>query len=72
MLVIKDLVKNYGKFRAVDNLSLEIGKGQIYGFVGANGAGKTTTIKVVAGLLKPTSGEVIVGGMDIREKSRYI
>ncbi len=67
MLVIKDLVKNYGKFRAVDNLSLEIGKGQIYGFVGANGAGKTTTIKVVAGLLKPTSGEVIVGGMDIRK-----
>ena len=48
MLVIKNLVKNYGKFRAVDNLSLEIGKGQIYGFVGANGAGKTTTIKVVA------------------------
>jgi ABC-2 type transport system ATP-binding protein len=67
MLVIKNLVKNYGKFRAVDNLSLEIGKGQIYGFVGANGAGKTTTIKVVAGLLKPTSGEVIVGGMDIRK-----
>lgn len=53
-------------------MSLEIGKGQIYGFVGANGAGKTTTIKVVAGLLKPTSGEVIVGGMDIRKIPLYI
>ncbi|MDQ2087192.1 ABC transporter ATP-binding protein [Herbivorax sp. ANBcel31] len=67
MLVIKNLIKNYGKFRAVDDLSLEIEKGQIYGFVGANGAGKTTTIKVVAGLLKATSGKVIVGGMDIHE-----
>lgn len=67
MLIIKNLVKNYGKFRAVDNLSLEISKGQIYGFVGANGAGKTTTMKIVAGLLKSTSGEVIVGGLDIRK-----
>lgn len=65
MLVIKNLVKNYGKFRAVDNLCLEIGKGEIYGFVGANGAGKTTTMKIVAGLLKPTSGSVVVAGMDI-------
>ncbi|AEV67169.1 ABC transporter ATP-binding protein [Acetivibrio clariflavus] len=65
MLVINDLVKTYGKFRAVDNLSLEIGKGEIYGFVGANGAGKTTTMKIIAGLLKPTSGSVVVAGIDI-------
>lgn len=65
MLVINNLVKNYGKFKAVDNLSLEIGKGEIYGFVGANGAGKTTTMKIVAGLLKPTSGSVVVAGIDI-------
>ena len=64
MLVIENLVKNYGKFRAVDNLSLKIGKGHIYGFVGANGAGKTTTMRIVAGLLNPTSGRVTVGGMD--------
>lgn len=65
MLIINNLVKNYGKFKAVDNLSLEIGKGHIFGFVGANGAGKTTTMKIVAGLLKPTSGSVVVAGMDI-------
>ncbi|MFZ5990064.1 MAG: ATP-binding cassette domain-containing protein [Bacillota bacterium] len=64
MLVIENLVKNYGRFKAVDNLSLEIGKGHIFGFVGANGAGKTTTMKIVAGLLKPTSGKVMVDGMD--------
>lgn len=65
MLVIENLVKSYGKFRAVDDLSLEIGKGHIYGFVGANGAGKTTTMKIVAGLLKPTSGKVVIDGIDI-------
>ncbi|TYQ18363.1 UNVERIFIED_CONTAM: ABC-2 type transport system ATP-binding protein [Acetivibrio alkalicellulosi] len=67
MLVIKDLVKNYGKFKAVDNLSLNIGKGHIYGFVGANGAGKTTTMRIVSGLLKATSGYVEVAGIDIRK-----
>lgn len=67
MLVIENLVKNYGKFKAVDDLSLEIGKGHIYGFVGANGAGKTTTMKIVAGLLKPTSGKVVIDGIDILE-----
>lgn len=67
MLIIENLVKNYGKFKAVDNLSLEIGKGHIYGFVGANGAGKTTTMKIVAGLSKPTSGRVVIDGIDILE-----
>lgn len=67
MLLINNLVKNYGKFKAVDNLSLEIGKGEIFGFVGANGAGKTTTMKIVAGLLKATSGTVVVAGMDIMQ-----
>lgn len=67
MLVIKNLVKVYGKFKAVDDLSLHIGAGQIYGFVGPNGAGKTTTMKIVAGLLAPTSGYVAVNGIDIAE-----
>ncbi|NLD46011.1 MAG: ABC transporter ATP-binding protein [Clostridiaceae bacterium] len=68
MLVIENLVKKYGKFKAVDNLSLEIGKSHIYGFVGANGAGKTTTMKIVSGLLRPTAGRVIVDGLDISAK----
>ncbi|HOJ10343.1 MAG TPA: ABC transporter ATP-binding protein [Clostridiales bacterium] len=75
MLVIENLVKQYGKFKAVDNLSMEIKEEQIYGFVGANGAGKTTTMKIIAGLLKATSGKVALGGVDIeanpgRVKSR--
>jgi len=65
MLIIENLVKRYGKFNAVDNLCLEIGKSQIFGFVGANGAGKTTTMKIVAGLLKQTDGKVLVDGVNI-------
>jgi ABC-2 type transport system ATP-binding protein len=65
MLVIENLVKKFGKFKALDGLSFEIEEGSIYGFVGANGAGKTTTMKIVAGLLKATSGRVILDGADI-------
>lgn len=72
MLIIENLVKKYGKFKAVDGVSLEIGEGHIYGFVGANGAGKTTTMKIVAGLLKPTAGRVIVNGTDIASNPRDV
>jgi len=72
MLKITNLVKKYGKFTAVDNLCMEISEGQIFGFVGANGAGKTTTMKIVAGLLQPTSGEVLVDGIDISVKPRAV
>ncbi len=65
MLTVQNLVKQYGKFKAVDGLSLEIGRGEIYGFVGSNGAGKTTTMKVIAGLLQPTSGTITLNGIDI-------
>jgi len=65
MLVVENLVKKYGKFKAVDNLSMEIKKGHIYGFVGSNGAGKTTTMRIISGLLKATSGKVWVSGVDI-------
>ena len=64
MLQIKNLSKTYGKFTALDNLNLTIGKGQIFGFVGPNGAGKTTTMKIVAGLLKPDSGQVYLDGIE--------
>lgn len=65
MLEIVNLTKDFGKFRAVDNLSLKVNKGEIVGLLGPNGAGKTTTFKILAGLLKPTAGTVIIGGWDI-------
>lgn len=67
MLKIENLVKNYGTFRAVDNLSLELKKGDIYGFVGPNGAGKTTTMRIIATLLEATSGTVMVDGINVAE-----
>jgi ABC-2 type transport system ATP-binding protein len=66
MLEIKNLTKKYGKFTALDNLNLEIKKGEIFGFVGPNGAGKTTTMRIIAGLLKANSGIVNVDGVDAR------
>lgn len=79
MLKIKDLNKSYGKFKALDNLNLEIEKGELFGFVGPNGAGKTTTMRIVSGLLSADSGEVQVDGMDalknpqkIKEKIGYM
>jgi ABC-2 type transport system ATP-binding protein len=60
-----DLTKRYGVRTAVDQLSLEVHQGDIFGFVGPNGAGKTSTIRMIAGLLKPTSGEVMVAGHSV-------
>lgn len=65
MLEIVNLVKRYGKFTAVDQLSLSIQDGSIFGFVGPNGAGKTTTMKIMAGLLKATGGNVFINGTDV-------
>jgi len=67
MLVIENLIKKYGDFTAVDNISLEIRRGDIYGFVGPNGAGKTTTMRIAATLMEATSGTVLVDGIDVRE-----
>jgi ABC-2 type transport system ATP-binding protein len=65
MIAIHDLVKKYGSFTAVDGVSLDVNPGEIHGFLGPNGAGKTTTIRMIAGLLKPTSGRVVVNGHDL-------
>jgi ABC-2 type transport system ATP-binding protein len=65
MIAIHDLVKRYGTFTAVNGVTLEVASGEIHGFLGPNGAGKTTTIRMVAGLLKPTSGRVVVNGHDL-------
>ena len=65
MIAIHDLVKRYGPFTAVDGVSLEVQPGEIHGFLGPNGAGKTTTLRMIAGLLKPTSGRIVVNGHDM-------
>ena len=67
MINLNNLTKLYRGFRAVDNLNLQIGKGMVFGFLGPNGAGKTTTIKMMAGVLKPSSGQIIIDGVDIAE-----
>jgi ABC-2 type transport system ATP-binding protein len=59
------LTKRYGKFTAVDNIDLVIPTGELFGFLGPNGAGKTTTFRMIAGILRPTSGTVEIGGIDI-------
>jgi ABC-2 type transport system ATP-binding protein len=65
MIEVRELVKSFGSFKAVDGVSLRVPSGEIHGFLGPNGAGKTTTIKMMAGLLKPTAGEVRIGGFDM-------
>ena len=66
MLHISHLTKTYGEKRAVDDLSLHIAPGEVYGFIGHNGAGKTTTLKAVVGILQFDSGEITIDGKDIR------
>lgn len=67
-----DLRKEYDSFVAVDNLSLEIEKGEIFGIVGPNGAGKTTALKMLSGLIAPTKGSVKIQGMDIKKDAQRI
>ncbi len=64
-IVVSALTKRFGGFTAVDAVSFEVGRGTIFGFLGANGAGKTTTIRMLCGLLDPTSGTATVGGHDV-------
>jgi len=65
MIQLRDLSKSYGKFTAVDRLNLQIPRGELFGFLGPNGAGKTTTLRMIAGILQPSSGSVTIGGEDI-------
>jgi len=66
MIELTDLTKTYGSHTAVDRLSLRVERGEVFGFIGPNGAGKTTTIKMLGGILEPTSGSVSVAGIDMR------
>lgn len=67
MIEIKGLTKKYGTFYALDNLNLTLDEGTVFGFVGANGAGKSTTFLIMATLLQPTSGDVFINGINVRE-----
>jgi len=65
MIRLEQLTKKYGAFTAVDALDLEVPAGQLFGFLGPNGAGKTTTLRMIAGILRPTAGRVLIGGIDV-------
>ena len=68
MIQLVELSKHYGKQIAVDELSLEVKPGELFGFLGPNGAGKTTTIKMIAGLLHPTAGRILLAGHDLHQE----
>ena len=72
MIKITNLTKNYGAFTAVDDISLHVKPGEVFGFLGPNGAGKTTTIRILAGLSLPTRGEVVIDGIDVLHNSQSV
>jgi ABC-2 type transport system ATP-binding protein len=71
-VVVENLVKRFGGFVAVDRINLEIRKGEVFGFLGPNGAGKSTTIRMLCGLLRPTSGSAQVAGYDVARKPEAV
>ncbi|HEV8239647.1 MAG TPA: ABC transporter ATP-binding protein [Thermoanaerobaculia bacterium] len=71
-IAVHDLTRNFGAFVAVDHVSFEVGRGEVFGFLGPNGAGKTTTIKMLAGLLAPTAGEAHVAGLDVAREPEAV
>ncbi|MGA7857995.1 MAG: ABC transporter ATP-binding protein [Terracidiphilus sp.] len=71
-VVIENLEKRFGGFVAVDRINLEVHKGEVFGFLGPNGAGKSTTIRMLCGLLKPTSGRAVVAGFDVGRKPEEV
>ena len=72
IITVKNLVKKFGSFTANDNLTFDVYRGEIFGFLGANGAGKTTALRILCGLSSPTSGEVNVAGFDIYRETEKI
>ncbi len=69
---VEELTKNFRSFTAVDHISFKVKKGEIFGFLGANGAGKTTAMKMMCGLLVPSSGKAVIAGYDINRQRRMI
>src|SRR5512136_1480981 len=72
VVTVEDLTKTFGDFVAVDHIGFQVEKGEIFGFLGPNGAGKSTTIRMLCGLLLPTSGRGKVAGLDIMKESEKI
>ena len=72
MIEIKKLAKYYGDLAAVDDLSLKIEEGDIFGFIGPNGAGKTTTMRVLVTLLEPTAGKAFINGLDVTKEGKKV
>lgn len=72
LIEVTNLTKRFGEFTAVDNISFNVKQGEIFGFLGANGAGKTTAIKMLSGLLNPSSGEAKVIGYDVKTQAEQI
>ena len=64
-ITVTNLTKRFGEFVAVDGVTFDVAEGEVFGFLGSNGAGKSTTIRMLCGLLKPTSGVAKVGGVDV-------
>lgn len=71
LIELKNVSKKYGNFKAIDDISFKIEKGEIVGFLGQNGAGKTTTMKLITGFLEPTCGEVLIDGEKLTRKSKH-
>ena len=71
-IVAKELTRKFGDFVACDRITFDVGKGEVFGFLGANGAGKTTAIRMLTGLLAPTSGQATVAGFDVYSQSESI
>src|SRR5213595_2334547 len=70
VITLTNLSKKYGSFTAVDSIDLTVPRGTLFGFLGPNGAGKTTALRMIAGILRPTSGRVEIGGVDIKRRPR--
>lgn len=71
-IIVNNITKKFGKFTSVDNISFSVGRGEIFGFLGANGAGKSTTIRMLCGILEPTSGDADVAGFSIKENPEMV
>lgn len=72
IISVKNLSKKFGDFTAVNNISFDVYKGEIFGFLGANGAGKTTAMKMLIGIAKPTSGEAVIAGHDVKSNTEMV